>query len=1236
MVRRIGLLVVGLWLATDVASAQVTRSQRVAASERVVIGTNSFGTTSPLQIVGLPPRAGETACVWVDGSGNFKSGACGTVTNVGLTMPGLFSVSGSPVTTSGTLAVSLVSQAANRIFASPDGSSGTPTFRQVAPGDVSSGLYGINISGNAATATALAANPANCAANLAARGIAASGAAEDCWEPVRSVALTAPAELSVSGSPVTTAGTLGLAWASAAANSVFQRAGTSGTPSFSTSLTLGGVLSVQGHTTLGDATSDTLTVTARLASGLTWGTDNTYDVGASGVNRPRDLFLARNATVGGTLGVAGVATFSSSAQASGWASRTSGWGITNTGSGDFRDLFSDNLSVKTFTSELTQAVNGSMLWTKSVSEVAGESTLGGAVTCPTAGGASETWWFRDAPGGANLRIFQAGDAVSLRVVSWADAGSDGASELSVSDCIVTVSSYADGTAGNDGYQSWSVTRPASGGGGMANGGAVPLKTQALNFGVTADGFLLATVSDGTNNTNAPYFGVQTWATTPAAANWTTRARLGQLRGITSTDEYGLLAGTYAATDGRFFRASDTNFDLHGIDLTIWDGATAAILLRRNSGAPYLSIGAPAPSTYASGEGFWVGDDGGTYKFRVGNPGGNLMAYDSGTDTLSVTGTVTAGAGTIGGFTVNSTEGLYAGSGTTRVQMKPGAGFWAGADARDSAPFRVTQEGALVATSAAITGTITGGTVQTYANCGAAGVGCVEMESNVLRWYNASNQQLGSLSGSGIRILPSTGLDWSRSITFATSGGGADFGLYGYESGSTQVTGVGAGPTTGGWASQVFVEAASPGYDARLSLIANASMGSATLWGETTVSVRRGTAGFEQTVIQGNSSGWSAGQQAIQVSGWSASDVLQLDPFAARGVVIGATSLTSGYRLDVNGAVYSRGSLRVGTDLYIADNDTGTSPGMPWMRSNGLHLVINSHSPGGLYLNWDNGGQQVNTGGALQVGTSLYLAGASTNKIWSVNSSGIAIDATNSGGNPSFLNYRASTFLNETLYLGYTNGGTTTLTTYYSSQNMEIVPTGALYINPGGTARVYFTDTDIQVNGVYNNAGSWLASGGSTTLCDNGGWIYRCTSSARWKTNIATAVADWSRILDVRPVFYDEIVTEHNPDPARGIFGAIAEEFDALGLQPLVGYDKEGLPESVRYERVALYLIPLVREQRAQIASLETRLAALEVQVAATTPRLGPDAIHPLLDMPYPGVLHQSCTTGIPPVCGPVH
>jgi hypothetical protein len=60
----------------------------------------------------------------------------GTVTSVGLTLPNIFTVSGSPVISSGSLTATLASQSANRIFSSPNGSSGQPTFRALVAADL--------------------------------------------------------------------------------------------------------------------------------------------------------------------------------------------------------------------------------------------------------------------------------------------------------------------------------------------------------------------------------------------------------------------------------------------------------------------------------------------------------------------------------------------------------------------------------------------------------------------------------------------------------------------------------------------------------------------------------------------------------------------------------------------------------------------------------------------------------------------------------------------------------------------------------------------------------------------------------------------------------------------------------------------------------------------------------------------------------------------------------------------
>ena len=71
------------------------------------------------------------------------SGGAGTVTSVGLSLPSIFSVSGSPVTTSGTLAGSLANQSANKIWAGPSsGGAAAPTFRDQVVADLPALVWG--------------------------------------------------------------------------------------------------------------------------------------------------------------------------------------------------------------------------------------------------------------------------------------------------------------------------------------------------------------------------------------------------------------------------------------------------------------------------------------------------------------------------------------------------------------------------------------------------------------------------------------------------------------------------------------------------------------------------------------------------------------------------------------------------------------------------------------------------------------------------------------------------------------------------------------------------------------------------------------------------------------------------------------------------------------------------------------------------------------------------------------
>jgi len=71
-------------------------------------------------------------------------------------------------------------------------------------------------------------------------------------------------------------------------------------------------------------------------------------------------------------------------------------------------------------------------------------------------------------------------------------------------------------------------------------------------------------------------------------------------------------------------------------------------------------------------------------------------------------------------------------------------------------------------------------------------------------------------------------------------------------------------------------------------------------------------------------------------------------------------------------------------------------------------------------------------------------------------------------------------------------------------------------------------------------------------------------------------------LDVQTFrFKDEL-----DDDQERQYGFIAEDADALGLFELVGYDKEGLPDYFAYDKLGIFLIPIVRKLKAEIDQLK--------------------------------------------------
>ena len=154
----------------------------------------------------------------------------GTVTSVGLAMPAIFSVAGSPITTAGTFTVTLATQTANTVFAGPtSGGAAVPTFRALVALDYPVMVGDSGAGGVRGAVPAPAAGDAGKFLRGDGTWVTVSGTGT-----VTSVGLTAPAEISVAGSPVTTSGTFALTWANQSANIVFAgpSSGGAATPSF--------------------------------------------------------------------------------------------------------------------------------------------------------------------------------------------------------------------------------------------------------------------------------------------------------------------------------------------------------------------------------------------------------------------------------------------------------------------------------------------------------------------------------------------------------------------------------------------------------------------------------------------------------------------------------------------------------------------------------------------------------------------------------------------------------------------------------------------------------------------------------------------------------------------------------------------------------------------------------------------------------------------------------------------
>lgn len=118
-----------------------TNGTAVPTAGAVPYGT---GTAYAFNAVGT---SGQVLTSAGAGTPTWTTPTTGTVTSVGLSLPAEFTVSNSPVTSSGTLTAVWASETAKYFFAAPNAANGTPSFRAIVASDIPALAYAPQTSG---------------------------------------------------------------------------------------------------------------------------------------------------------------------------------------------------------------------------------------------------------------------------------------------------------------------------------------------------------------------------------------------------------------------------------------------------------------------------------------------------------------------------------------------------------------------------------------------------------------------------------------------------------------------------------------------------------------------------------------------------------------------------------------------------------------------------------------------------------------------------------------------------------------------------------------------------------------------------------------------------------------------------------------------------------------------------------------------------------------------------------
>jgi hypothetical protein len=624
------------------------------------------------------------------------------------------------------------------------------------------------------------------------------------------------------------------------------------------------------------------------------------------------------------------------------------------------------------------------------------------------------------------------------------------------------------------------------------------------------------------------------------------------------ENYWYVIGNTTASSAARLSVGGTN------DKLLWDGTnisvTGNLTARAGSFTGNILLASTNASIYngtinaagnLTGNGFALNATG----LKVAN-GSNSVTLDA------TSGQITANAGSIGSWQI-TTNGLS--NNNARINSLTGSielgGFntddivrldandanfrmWIGKNSSATAPFKVSKSGVLTASGAIITGNSSFAGTLTVGTQLSDGTTIDTVKQNALQGI----QDAGAAAGQAAVAKARGDEAYNAAIAAGQSATAA----------SDAATAA---------ANAAALKMAASDINTVLDLNTTVINGSRITTGQIDVArlnITGGTAGYNGFVVDGNGiRATSGGSQTLNIS--------------SNGTISLGDS-TNGWTVD-NQYITSRSYYQSGYSKLVLDGWNGSITGG---RISGTTLEGNTVTGGTII------GTKIQTS---TDGNRVEMVNATTDSIrflYGGSVRGHALAAANTG----ILLHYGTTANNAATTYGLLLLQSNSATIAADSNNYLVLTStsttlsGAMDFVNGASTFSSGYNTYFQKTTTGAATPSTTTSGANAFLNSSTGQLARSTSSRRYKTNIESIEFSDDQLIALRPVKFQGITDLLEGDEAYRV-GLIAEEVAAIeGLEDIVEYNSEGLPENINYNSLAPILISVVKR-------ILTRLDALE-------------------------------------------